>query len=120
MSKPKDDDRASDHAVVTGRPGEDLKALARDLGYAWPDDDEGQWRVLKLMAIMAAHWRKEYEAARRETWRDVERERIYKHQQDRYLRTVEKLKNTRKALRQFMTAQVAYVREAMAEISSSR
>lgn len=90
----------------------DLTELALSLGYHWPDDDEGRWRVLCLMAERAAHWRSECSRLSKECKNGVEREKLYQHQQQRYLATLRKLTNTRKALRQFMTYQVAYVREA--------
>jgi hypothetical protein len=105
--------------VVTGCVGEDLVELAQSLGYAWPNDDEGKWRVLKTMATRARYWRERVNETDHANYEAVSRERLYQHQQDRYLATLRKLTNTRKALRQYMASQAAFVREGIAEIVSA-
>lgn len=99
---------------------DDLGKVIREIGYNWPDDKEGRLRVMMLVAERTKYWREEVGKVRSECFREVERERLYKHQQARYLATVKKLKNTRKALREFMTSQVAFMRVAMVEMRESR
>jgi len=97
----------TDHSEI----GEDLKDLAFSLGYSWPDDDAGRWRVLKSIAKMAAYWRQEKERYSSETLREVERQKLYAHQRQRIISQARKIKNLRKALKEFMTFQVAWLRE---------
>lgn len=94
---------------------EDLKELAFSLGYAWPEDAEGRWQCLRKMARMAAHWRAESEKYRTETLMEVERQKLYSHQKSRLIAMTRKVANLRRALRQFMADQVAWIREAKEE-----
>ena len=92
-----------------------LSELANQLGYGWPEDKEGQWRVMQLMATRAAHWRKEVEACQQ----GVMRERMYQHQARRYHASVKKINNLRRALREFMAYQTAWMREKLTEQESN-
>lgn len=100
--------------------GEDLKELAFSLGYAWPDDDAGRWRVLKLMAKMAAYWRHEVAKHKTEELREVERQKLYSHQKQRLIAQTRKIANLRRALKEFMTFQVAWLRENKAGWEASK
>lgn len=100
--------------------GEDLKLLAFSLGYAWPEDEAGRWRVLKHMAGMAAHWRAKYSEVQAETWRDVERERMYQHMRRRAVSLAAKVTNLRRCLRDYMAGQRVAVAEARAELMAAR
>ena len=95
---------------------EDLSELARKLGFCWPDDEEGRWRVLKLMAQSAAHWRREVSKCQSELWPAIERERIFKLKGQRVAALSRQLRNVRRALRDYMASQSAFVREGLAEI----
>ena len=107
-----------DGVVSVSSVGENLTELAYQLGYHWPDDDEGRWRVLKLMATTAAHWRKEVDKCQAELWPQIERERIMQLKNQRIQSLARKLANTRKALRDFMKGQAAFVRDGLAAIRS--
>jgi len=100
--------------------GEDLKLLALSLGFAWPADEAGRWRVLKQMAEMASHWRAKYGEVQAETWRDVERERMYQHMRQRAVSLAAKVTNLRRCLRDYMAGQRVAVAEARAEILAAR
>lgn len=95
---------------------DELSELALALGYAWPKDEANRWLVLKRMASRAAHWRTEAEKYRSETLRQVEKEKLYVHQKDRIIALARKVKNLRRAMKEFMTFQVAFIREAKAEM----
>lgn len=107
-----------DAVVSASSVGEDLTDLASQLGYHWPDDEDGRWRVLKLMAATAAHWRKEISKCQSELWPQIERERIMQLKSQRIQSLSRKLRNTRIALRDFMKGQAAFVREGLAAIRS--
>ena len=98
---------------------EDLRELALSLGFAWPEGEEGRWRCLKSMAGMAAYWREENAKYSTELRRNVEKEKLYGHQQNRLLAMTKKVSNLRKALKQFMVCQIACVRELRAEAQSN-
>lgn len=100
--------------------GEDLKALALSLGYAWPEDEVGRWRCLKTMASRASHWRAETEKYSTELRRNVEKEKLYAHQQRRLQAMTAKVSNLRKALKQFMSLQMALMREYMASVQPKK
>lgn len=107
------------HAIVSqSSVGEELTDLARELGYHWPNDDDGRWRVLKLMATTAANWRKEVSRCQSELWPQLERDRLFELKNQRNRALAKKLANTRRALRDFMKAQAAFVREGLAAIRS--
>ena len=116
--EPPESRRLLDRLVSASSVSEDLTDLARQLGYHWPDDDEGRWRVLKLMATTAAHWRTEVSKCQSELWPQIERERIMQLKNQRIQSLARKLSNTRKALRDFMKGQAAFVREGLAAIRS--
>lgn len=90
--------------------------LAAQLGYGWPTDEEGRWRVMVLMAASAAHWRKEVSKCQSELWPKLEHDRIIESKNTTIRSLRAKLKNTRRALRDFMKRQAAFVREGLAEM----
>ena len=100
--------------------GEDMKSLALHLGFSWPEDDAGRWRVLRTMAEMASHWRAKYNEVQAETWRDVERERMYQHMRRRAVSLAAKVTNLRRCLRDYMAGQRVAVAEARAELMAAR
>jgi hypothetical protein len=100
--------------------GKDLKLLALSLGFAWPEDEAARWRVLKHMAGMAAHWRAKYSEVQVETWRDVERERMYQHMRRRAVSLAAKVTNLRRCLRDYMAGQRVAIAEARAELLAER
>jgi hypothetical protein len=100
--------------------GEDLKALALSLGFCWPDDEVGRWRCLKTMASMAAHWREETAKYSTELRQNVEKEKLYAHQQRRLEAMTAKVSNLRKALKEFMSLQMALMREYMASVQPKK
>jgi hypothetical protein len=96
-------------------PVDDMKQLAWSLGCDWPDDKDDQRRCLIAMAKMAVYWRQQVEHVQSTDYR----EGLYKHQAKRIGALTTKVKNLRKALRQYMAAQAAYVREVQAEITAA-
>lgn len=96
--------------------GEELKALALSLGFCWPEDEAGRWRCLKTMASMAAIWREETAKYSTEIRRNVEKEKLYSHQERRLQAMTAKVANLRKALKEFMSLQMALMREYMASV----
>lgn len=97
---------------------EDLEKLSVPLGYSWPEDEEGRWRILKKMAEMAAYWRMESEECHSKGFREIQKEKLYQHQRRRIEALTKKVANLRRALRTFMVSQVAWVHEMKSEISN--
>jgi hypothetical protein len=102
---------------------DNLTELARSLGYYWPDDDASRWRVLTLMAQSASYWRSEAQQfyhESNEAWHEFERQKFIEHKNKRIHALTIKLKNVRRALRDYMAGQAAYIREAKAELAMNR
>ncbi len=93
---------------------ESFKSLALDLGYRWPDDIDRQCELLIILAKRAAYWR---DAAATEQLQ-VMRETLYQRMAQRCGAISKKLKNCRKALAQFKTAQFAALRELEVELNN--
>jgi hypothetical protein len=99
---------------------EDLKDLANSLGFCWPEDETGQWRCLKSMAETASYWRAKIAERDSAFWNGLEKEKAYAHLLRRNIALATKVGNLRRALRDYMTEQAAFVREQAAELERAR
>lgn len=79
----------------------DLAAMAEKLGFAWPDDQEGQWRVLTQMAEMALYWRGQVDEMSESCYAD----RQYQHLLRRAWALAVKLHNVRHAASRYRCRQ---------------
>ena len=99
---------------------ENLKDLAESLGFYWPEDEVGQWRCLKSMAEMASYWRAKIAERDSAFWDNLEKERAYSHLSRRNIALATKVTNLRRALRDYMAGQAAFVREQAAQLERNR
>jgi len=99
---------------------EDLTDLAFSLGYAWPDDVAGRWRVLKIMASRASRWRAECAERSAAAWSEAEKGRLYQHLLSRNRALAAKVTNLRSAMRDYMAGQRIAIAEARADLERKR
>ena len=96
----------------------DIKSIAYQLGYGMPKDVPGCMRILQLIASTAVFWRDEASKYSDSVRLEVEKQKLYGHQQQRLKALAKQTYNLRRALRNFMKKQVAFVHEQKAEMET--
>ncbi len=80
---------------------DNITDIARDCGFAWPDDTDSQMDVLIGIAKSVQQWRHGCS----EAFNAVLRERMYAHQRCRNRALATRLRNLRKAWREYRSRQ---------------